>query len=85
MSLIQKSFKRLHYPVDVVAQCVRLYLTYSMSLRNLEDVMAERGIVVDHSTLHRWVIRLVPSFHRHKHAVGRRWRMHETYINVKGQ
>lgn len=51
--------------------------------------MAERGVVVDHSTLHRWVIRLVPlldkAFRRHKRAVGRRWRMDETYIKVRGQ
>lgn len=51
--------------------------------------MAERGIVVDHSTLHRWVIRLVPLldkvFRRHKRTVGRRWRMDKTYIKVKGQ
>lgn len=60
MSLTQKAFKRLHYPADVITQCVRWYLAYSLSLRNLEDMMAERGIVVDHSTLHRWVIRLVP-------------------------
>ncbi len=60
MSLIRKAFKRLHYPVDIMAQCVRWYLAYSLSLRNLEEIMAERGIVLDHSTLHRWVIRLVP-------------------------
>ena len=51
--------------------------------------MAERDIVVDHSTLHRWVIRLVPlldkAFRRHKRTVGRRWRMDETYIKIKGQ
>jgi transposase-like protein len=89
MSLIQKAFHRLHYPVDVIAQCVRWYLAYALSLRNLEEMMAERGIIVDHSTLHRWVIRLVPlldkAFCRHKRAVGRRWRMDETYIRVRGQ
>lgn len=89
MPLIQKSFKRLHYPVDVIAQCVRWYLAYSLSLRNLEEIMAERGITVDHATLHRWVIRLVPlldkAFRRHKRSVGRRWRMDETYIRVRGQ
>ncbi|HEN3637885.1 TPA: IS6 family transposase [Yersinia enterocolitica] len=89
MPLIRKTFKRLHYPVDIIAQCVRWYLAYSLSLRNQEEMMAERGIVVDHSTLHRWVIRLVPlldkAFRRHKHSVGRRWRMDETYIKVKGQ
>jgi len=89
MPLIRKAFKRLHYPVDIIAQCVRWYLAYSLSLRNLEEMMAERGITVDHSTLHRWVIRLVPvldkAFRRHKRPVGRRWRMDETYIKVKGE
>lgn len=51
--------------------------------------MAERGVIVAHSTLHRWVIRLVPvldkTFRRHKRSVGRRWRMDETYIKIKGQ
>lgn len=56
MQLIRKAFKRLHYPVDIIAQCVRWYLAYSLSLRNLEEIMAERGITVDHSTLHRWII-----------------------------
>ncbi|MGP2408037.1 IS6 family transposase [Yersinia sp. 2545 StPb PI] len=89
MSLIRKAFRRLHYPTDVIAQCVRWYLAYALSLRNLEEMMAERGILVDHSTLHRWVIRLVPLldkvFRRHKRTVGRRWRMDETYIKIKGQ
>lgn len=77
MSLIRKAFRRLHYPTDVIAQCVRGYLAYALSLRNLEEMMTELGIVVDHSTLHRWVIRLVPlldkAFRRHKRSVGRRW------------
>lgn len=89
MSLIRKAFKRLHYPIDVIAQSVRWYLAYSLSLRNQEEMMAERNIIVDHSTLHRWVIRLVPlldkAFRRRKRTVGRRWRMDETYIKVKGQ
>ncbi len=85
MPLIRNAFQRLHYSVDIIAQCVRWYLAYALSLRNLEEMMAERGIVVDHSTLHRWVISLVPlldkAFRRHKRAVGYRWRMDETYIN----
>jgi len=52
-------------------------------------MMAERGVFVDRSTLHRWVIRLVPlpdkMFYWSKRAVGRRWRMDETYIKIKGQ
>ncbi|WON77720.1 IS6 family transposase [Serratia sp. UGAL515B_01] len=89
MPLIRKAFKRLHYPVDIIAQCVRWYLAYALSLRNLEEIMAERGIIADHSTLHRWVIRLVPlldkAFRRHKRSVGHQWRMDETYIKIKGQ
>ncbi|MDE1485695.1 IS6 family transposase [Xenorhabdus bovienii] len=89
MSLIRNVFKRLHYPVDIIAQCVRWYLAYSLSLRNLEEMMAERGIAVDHSTLSRWVHRLVPlmvkRYRRSKPAVGRRWRMDETYIKIKGK
>ncbi len=60
MSLIRKAFQRLHYPVDIISQCVRWYLAYSLSLRNLGEMMEERGIQVDHTTLHRWVLRLVP-------------------------
>ena len=89
MSLIRKTFKRLHYPVDVIAQCVRWYLAYALSLRDLEEMMAARGMLVDHSTLYRWIIRLTPllnkAFRRYKRAVGVRWRMDETYIKVKGQ
>lgn len=74
MPLIRKAFKRLHYPVDIISQSVRWYLAYSLSLHNLEEMMAERGVIVDHSTLHRWVIRLVPRldkvFRRHKRSVG---------------
>lgn len=74
MLLIRNAFRRLHYPVDIIAQCVPWYLAYALSLRNLEEMMIERGIVVDHSTLHRWVIRLVPlldkAFRRHKRAMG---------------
>ncbi|MDE9565528.1 IS6 family transposase [Xenorhabdus bovienii] len=89
MPLIRKAFKRLHYPVDIIAQCVRWYLAYALSLRNLEEMLVERGITVDHSTLSRWVHRLIPlmvkRYRRSKPAVGRRWRMDETYIKIKGQ
>ena len=79
MPMIRNAFKRLHYPVDIIVQCVRWYLAYALSLRNLEEMMAERGIIVDHSRLHRWVIRLVPLldkvFRRHKRnvAAGGAW------------
>src|SRR3978361_1552984 len=86
---IGKVLKRLHYPLDVILLCVRWYVAYSLSLRNLEEMMAERGIEVDHSTVHRWVIKLVPLFaktlRKYKQPVGKSWRMDETYIKVKRQ
>src|SRR5260370_23050587 len=85
---IARVLKRLHYPIDVMLLCVRWYVAYSLSLRNLEEMMAERGIAVDHSTVHRWVIKLVPlfdkTFRRHKRPVGKSWRMDETYQLVAG-
>ncbi len=55
MNLIRRAFKRLHYPAEVIGMCVRWYLAYSLSLRNIEEMMLERGIKVEHSTLNRWV------------------------------
>jgi putative transposase len=75
--------------VDVILLCVRWYVAYSLSSRNLEEMMAERGFEVDHSTVHRWVIKLVPlfekAFRKHKRPVGKSWRMDETYIKVSGE
>jgi putative transposase len=51
--------KRLHYPLDVILLCVRWYVAYSLSLRDLEQMMAERSVEVDHSSVHRWVTKLV--------------------------
>ncbi|WP_121325140.1 IS6 family transposase [Paraburkholderia sp. RAU2J] len=86
---IAKVLKRLPYPLDVMLLCVRWYVAYSLSLRKLEEMMAERGVEVDHSTVHRWVIKLVPlfekAFRQHKRPVGKSWRMDETYIKVSGQ
>lgn len=85
---IAKVLKRLHYPPEVVLLCVRWYVAYSLSLRNLEEMMAERDIGVDHSTVHRWVVKVVPlfekTFRKHKRPVGKSWRVDETYIKVKG-
>jgi len=85
---LARVFKRLHYPLDVILMCVRWYVAYGLSVRNLEEMMAERGIQVDHSTVHRWAIKLLPvlekAFRRHKRPVGRSWRVDETYVKVKG-
>ncbi|SIT38160.1 hypothetical protein BN2475_140034 [Paraburkholderia ribeironis] len=56
--------KRLHYALDVILMCVRWCAAYQLSLRNLDEMMGERGIQVDHSSVHRWVIKLVRSLQK---------------------
>ena len=81
--------KRLHYPLEVILLCARWYVAYSSSLRQLEEMMSERGTSVDHSTVHCWTIKLLSvlkaGFQRSKRRVGRSWHMDETYIKVKGE
>ncbi|CAM5761820.1 IS6 family transposase [Labrys miyagiensis] len=79
-------FKGRHDDRSVILLCVRWYLAYNLGLRDLEEMMAERGLNVDHSTIHRWVIHLAPQlldrFNRRKRAVIGKWHMDETYIKV---
>jgi putative transposase len=86
---VSKVLKRLHYPLDIMLTCVRWYVADPLSLRHLEEMMLERAVSVDHSTVHRWTIKLLPvlekAFRPRKRAVGRSWRMDETYIRVKGE
>jgi putative transposase len=83
------SFKGAHFPQDIILTGIRWYVAYPLSTRHVEELMEERGVEVDHSTINRWVIKYSPQleevFHRRKRPVGRRWRMDETYIRVKGQ
>lgn len=82
-------FKGRHFDQSVILLCVRWYLAYSLSLRDLEEMMAERGLSVDHSTVQRWVVRFSPQllerFNRRKRSVTGKWHMDETYIKVRGQ
>jgi transposase-like protein len=68
---------------------VRWYITYRLSYRDLVAMMAERGISVSHTTIHRWVIRYVPEFekrwNRFARPVNMSWRVDETYIKVRGK
>src|SRR5438445_1532147 len=86
---LRKVFKRMHYPLEVMLTCVRWYAAYALSLRHIEEMMAERGVFVDHATVHRWSIKILPVlaavFRRHKRPVGSSWRMDETYIKVGGE
>jgi putative transposase len=83
------SFKGAHFVRDIILTCVRWYLAYPLSYRQVEELMEERGVSVDHATIQRWVLKYSPhleaAFHRRKRPVGRSWRMDETYIRVKGQ
>src|ERR1700761_1276337 len=86
---LRKVIKRLHYPLAVMLTCVRWYVAYPLSLRHIEEMMAERGVVVDHATVHRWSLKIMPVlakiFRRRKSSVGNSWRMDETYIKVRGR
>src|SRR5471030_2563706 len=88
-STLRMVIKRLHYPLEVILVCVRWYAAYPLSLRNLEEMMQERGVAVDHATVHRWALKILPVFAKvfrsRKRLVGRGWRMDETYIRVNGE
>ena len=79
----------MHYPLEVMLVRARWYGAYPPSFRNIEEMTAERGVFVDHSTLHRWSIKMLPvltaMFRQRKRTVGRSWRMDETYVKVGGQ
>jgi putative transposase len=83
------SFKGAHFPKDIILMGVRWYAAYPLSTRHVEELMLERGVSVDHSTVNRWVIKYSPqleeAFHRRKRPVWVSWRMDETYIRVKGE
>ncbi len=82
------SFKGAHFPPEVILMGVRWYLAYPLSTRHVEELMEERGVNVDHSTINRWVVKYSPQleeeFHRRKRPVWVSWRLDETYIRVKG-
>ncbi len=77
------------FPKDVILFAVFFYVRYSVSYRDLEEIMAERGVRVDHATLNRWVTKYSPlvaeQARRRKRPSDRSWRMDETYIRVKGE
>ena len=82
-------FKWKHTERMIIIMAVRWYLAYSLSYRQVEELLAERGIFVDHSTIHRWVVeyspKLLKKFHKCKKKIHKSWRMNETYIKVKGK
>lgn len=70
---------------DIILMLVRWYLAYALSYRDVEELALERGLKVDHSTIHRWVIEYSPQLEeafrrRHKRATGTSWRMDESVL-----
>jgi transposase-like protein len=82
-------FAGRHFDRDVIILCVRWYLRYKLSLRDLVEMMAERGLSLAHTTILRWVRRYTPEFvKRWNHfatPAGRSWRVDETYLKIRGR
>ncbi|MEJ7801611.1 MAG: IS6 family transposase [Ilumatobacter sp.] len=82
------SFAGFRFPPEVILLAVRWYLRFGLSYRDLEELLGERGIEVDHVTLYRWVQRFTPliveAARPCRHAVGDRWFVDETYVKVAG-
>ena len=83
----QHPFKWRHFESEIILLCVRWYLRYSLSYRDLEEMMLERGLQVDHTTIYRWVQCYAPEFDKrcrpHLKACNDSWRVDETYIKVR--
>jgi transposase-like protein len=81
-------FRGRHFDYEIIILCVRWYVTYKLSYRDLTEMMAERHLDVAHTTIMRWVQRYMPEFvkrwQRYARSVGSSWRVDETYIKVKG-
>ena len=84
----RSAFAGYRFPPEVITLAVRWYLRFGLSHRDVEELLAERGIEVDHVTVYRWVQRFAPEFaeaaRARQHVVGDRWRVDETYVKVGG-
>jgi IS6 family transposase len=85
---LQNPFKWRHFEAEIILLCVRWYLRYSLSYRDLEELMRERGLQVDHTTIYRWVQHYAPELEKrsrpHLKTTNDSWRVDETYIKIKG-
>lgn len=82
-------FKGSHFTKGIIIMRIRWYVAYPLNYRPIEELLAERGVPVDHATINRWVVKYAPllekKFRNIKKAPGRSWKMDETYIKIKGQ
>jgi transposase-like protein len=85
----RSAFAGFRFPPDVIVLAVRWYLRFGLSYRDVEELLAERGVKVDHVTVYRWVLRftglLAEAARPCRHTVGDRWQVDETYVKVAGQ
>jgi transposase, IS6 family len=85
----RSAFAGFRSPPDVIVLAVRWYLRYGLSYRDVEELLVERGVEVDHVTIYRWVQRFTPLLAEAarpcRHLVGDRWQVDETYLKVAGQ
>ena len=85
----KQPFKWKHFQGEVILLCVRWYLKYALSYRNLEEIMMERGLSVDHTTIYRWVMIYAPEIEKRSRnylkPTNDSWRVDETYVKVKGK
>jgi transposase-like protein len=86
---LDELFAGRHFDRDVIILCVRWYLRYKLSLRDLVEMMAERGLSLAHTTILRWVRRFAPEFvkrwNRFGRPTGQSWRVDETYLKLRGK
>jgi len=84
----RSAFAGYRFPPEIITLAVRWYLRFGLSYRDVEELLAERGIEVDHVTIYRWVQRFAPEFveaaRARQHLVGDRWHVDETYLKVGG-
>src|SRR5215216_2273146 len=85
----RSAFAGFRFPADVIVLAVRWYLRFGLSYRDVEELLTERGVEVDHVTVYRWVQRFTPLLAEAarpcRHAVGSRWQVDETYVKVAGR
>ncbi len=84
----RSAFTGYRFPPEVITLAVRWYLRFGLSYRDVEELLAERGVEVDHVSIYRWVQRFAPEFaeaaRARQHVVGDHWRVDETYLKVGG-
>lgn len=82
-------FKGRHFEGEIIIVCVRWYIRFKLSLRDLVEMMAERGLSLAHTTILRWVQHYVPEFekrwNRFARQAARSWRVDETYVKLRGR